>query len=81
MKVYGYGNEAHASDARGLVELSEVTIAATSGELRRIAMFLERCADGMDADGKAWEHEHLSDEDHLFADSPQFIVFNPACGR
>lgn len=81
MKVHGYGNETPAGDASGLVELSEVTIAATAGELRRIAMFLERCANGMEADGKAWEHEHLSDKERLFADYPQFVVFNPECGR
>jgi hypothetical protein len=81
LKLFGYGNEAPAADASRLVELSEVTLSATPDELRRIAMFLERCAEGMQAHGKSWEHEHLSDEDRLFADSPRFIVFNPECGQ
>lgn len=79
MNVYGYANEAQAGDASRPVELSEVTLAATPGELRRIAMFLERCAEGIETRGKSWEHEHLADADCLFADAPRIIVFNPEC--
>jgi len=31
--------------------------------------------------GKSWEHEHLSDKDKYFKDSPHFVVFNPECGQ
>jgi hypothetical protein len=81
LKVYGYGNETQAGDASEPVELAEVTLVATPDELRRIAIFLERCAEGMQAHGKSREHEHLSEEDRPIADSPRFIVFNPECGR
>lgn len=81
LKLYGYGKEAPAADASGLLEMCEVTLTANPGELRRIAAFLERCADGMEAQGKAWQHAHLSDEDRVFSDAPQFVVFHPECGR
>lgn len=77
MKIHGYADEGLAIEDITPAELAEITLVATPEELRRIAKFLESCADGMEARGKLWEHEHLSDKDRSFEDSPHFVVFNP----
>ena len=79
MKIHGYAGEGLASEATVPVELAEITLVASAEELRRVANFLENCASGMEARGKAWEHEHLSDKDRYFTGSPHFVVFNPEC--
>lgn len=81
MKIYGYADE--EKDIEDIVpdELVEITLVASPEELRRIARFLEDCANGMEVRGKSWEHEHLSDKDKYFKDSPHFVVFNPECGQ
>lgn len=79
MKIHGYAKDARAADSVVPSELAEITLVATPAELRRIANFLEACANGMEA-RSTWEHEHLSDKDRSFDDSPHFVVFNPeAC--
>lgn len=81
VKIHGYADEGRAIEDIVPAELAEVTLVATPDELRRIARFLEFCASGMEACGKAWEHEHLSDKDRSFQSSPHFVVFNPEYGE
>jgi hypothetical protein len=81
VKIHGYADEGLAIDDIVPTELAEITLVATPEELRRIAKFLESCANGMETRGKSWEHEHLSDNDHSFEDSPHLVVFNPECGQ
>lgn len=81
MKIHGYTDEGLEIEEVVPAELAEITLVANPEELRRIARFLESCAVGMEARGKSWEHEHLSDKDRYFKDSPHFVVFNPECGQ
>ncbi len=81
VKIHGYADEGLEIEEIVPAELAEITLVANPEELRRIASFLETCANGMETRGKTWEHEHLSDRDRYFWDSPQFVVFNPECGR
>ena len=77
MKIHGYADEGKNIEEVVPAELAEITLVATPDELRRIARFLENCANGMESRGNSWEHEHLSDKDKHFNDSPHFVVFNP----
>jgi hypothetical protein len=81
MKIHGYADDGLEDEDVVLAELAEVTLVATPDELRRIARFLEECATGMEARGKSWEHEHLSDKDRNFAGAPHLVVFNPEYGQ
>ena len=81
MKIHGYADEGLAIEAVVPADLAEITLVATPDELRRIAKFLESCANGMEARGQSWEHEHLSDKDRSFKTSPHFVVFNPECDQ
>ncbi|MBU2706792.1 hypothetical protein KCM76_12435 [Zooshikella marina] len=81
MNIHGYADEGQEPDEIVPAELAEITLVATPEELRRIAKFLENCANGMEARGTSWEHEHLSDKDESFKDSPHFVVFNPEYGQ
>lgn len=80
MKIHGYADNGLAIADIVPADLAEITLVATPEELRGIARFLEACANGMETGGKAWEHEHLSDNDPSFDGSPHFVVFNPECG-
>jgi hypothetical protein len=80
VKIHGYANEGLKTEEIVPVELAEITLVATPQELRRMAKFLENCANGMETRGKSWEHEHLSEKDRLFENSPHFVVFNPEYG-
>lgn len=80
MKLYGYKFQEHPIEGIEPDELSDVTLAAKPDELRKIAKFLESAADEMESLGKDYSHEHLSDRDASFIDSPQLIVFNPESG-
>ena len=81
MKIHGYADEGKEIEDIVSAELAEITLVATPEELRRIARFLENCAIGMKTRGKAGEHEHLSDKDKYFENSPHFVVFNPEHGK
>jgi hypothetical protein len=77
MKIFGYKDDGlDLADVRSS-ELAEITLVASPSELRRIAQFMISCADGMEARGKDWEHEHLGDKQKGFEDSPHFVVCNP----
>jgi hypothetical protein len=68
MKIFGYGDGAEIRPA----ELCEITLQASPVELRKIAAFLDACADGMETRGKNWEHDHLSDKVKEFRGAPHF---------
>ncbi|QKE63330.1 hypothetical protein HNE05_08120 [Aquipseudomonas campi] len=77
MEIHGYAKEERDTENLIPAELVEITLVASANELRRIAKFLERCADNIEKYGKSWGHEHLSDQDKSFGNSPHFVVFNP----
>ena len=77
MKIHGYAKEEQDVESSTPSEIAEITLFASSDELRRIAKFLEHCAGEIESHGKSWCHEHLSDKDRSFKKSPHFVVFNP----
>lgn len=81
MKIYGYKSDDQSEAVIVPSELAEITLVASSEELRKIASFLVSAANGMDARGRKWEHEHLSDKYKEFESSPHFVVFNPEVGQ
>ena len=54
-------------------ELSEVSLQATSAELRRIARFLDQCAASMETHPN-FGHAHLKDTDEAMKAGPDVIV-------
>ncbi|SFI31864.1 hypothetical protein SAMN04515618_11734 [Collimonas sp. OK307] len=80
MKIFGYKDEGLAPADTSLAELAEITLVATPDELRKIAKFILASADGMEAIGRDWEHEHLSDKQKGFERSPHFVIYNPEAG-
>lgn len=77
MKLFGYTEENRTAGATMPDQLAEVTLLASPNELRKMAIFFEAVASEMEARGKQWEHEHLSDHYIEFRESPHFIIFNP----
>lgn len=59
MKLFGYLSSTPEQQAP--LELSEVTLSASSEELREIAGFLLHAAENMDQLGKSFDHMHLSE--------------------
>ncbi|MDP2748094.1 hypothetical protein [Pseudomonas sp.] len=80
-KLYGYKDEGLPSEEVVPAELAEITLVAGPAELRQIASFLLHAAEGMEAKGKTWGHEHLSDRMPEFRSSPHFVVYNPEVGE
>ncbi|HDZ8982162.1 hypothetical protein ACET6Z_16485 [Aeromonas veronii] len=74
MKLYGYKDDGLDIGEINPSELKEITLVASPIELRRIAAFLEQAAFEMDRMGDSYSHEHLSDNDDFFENSPQFVV-------
>ena len=77
MKMYGYSVEAIEKENSSSNELSEVVLEANSKDIRMIAEFLLQTAENMESMGSAYDHEHLSDENHYFKDSPHLVVVRP----
>lgn len=77
MKLYGHSGGADTDEVATPGALAELTLIASSSELRRIAQFLSAAASNMDRMGIAYSHEHLSDWDRSFALSPHFVVASP----
>jgi hypothetical protein len=77
MKIYGYKDEGLSPEDIVPSELAEITLEASSDELRKIAKFIEAAAEEMEKRGKNYSHEHLSDKFREFRNSPHFVVFNP----
>jgi len=76
MKISGYGDEGLPIEEIRHTELAEITLLATPAELRRIAAFFNHAADTMERMGPTYSHEHLSDRQPGFDDSPHLVVFN-----
>ena len=74
MKLYGYSIGTNMKEVVTPDALAEVTLVASSSELRRIAEFLSTAASNMDRMGVSYSHEHLSDWDDSFEPSPEFVV-------
>lgn len=74
IKFYGYADEGLPFEEIEPQELVEVTLVATPDELRKIAKFLESAAETMESMGATYSHEHLSDKQAYFKDSPHFVV-------
>ena len=72
MKIYGY-NAASTQDVPS--ELSEVTISASSKTLMELSEFFKRCAEQIEENGEAWEHEHFESE-CFDGGTPSVVVFN-----
>ena len=74
MKIFGYSNNTGAE----ILELCEATFMASPAQLREIASFLIRCAEGMESQGNAWNHEHFASSDQeIVRNGPEIVVFNP----
>jgi hypothetical protein len=77
MKIYGYKDEGLAIEEIQSEELAEITLVATPEELRKISRFIESAANEIEQWGRGFSHEHLSDKQPGFKNSPHFVVFNP----
>ena len=71
MKCYGY-----TAEGNDLIELTEITIQADAEALRRLAAFINGCADQIVAYGQAWDHQHFQDSVFFDCDSsaPDIVV-------
>jgi hypothetical protein len=74
MKLYGYAETDPLQEQVVPAALAEITLCATSSELRKMAIFLEYCAAEMEKMGATYDHVHLSDRLKEFATSPHFVV-------
>jgi hypothetical protein len=79
MPFFGYSKQ--VANEHGLHDMREVTFDVSSADLRRIARFLNECADQADAGDWQSSHRHLTefdlrwDDDHPNCD---LIVIHPA---
>ena len=78
MKIFGYSDQGLPTDEVESSELAEITLVANPSELRRIVAFLTSAAERMEKLGSKYDHEHLSDKQSGFDESPHFVVFNSA---
>ncbi|MFG0453865.1 hypothetical protein [Shewanella mangrovisoli] len=74
MKFWGYTQELAEAAEPQPKALIEVTISATSSDLREIAKFLSSAADKIEVQGRNFEHEHFLNN---ASDAPRLIIFNP----
>lgn len=74
IQLYGY---VKGSDADHPSPLSEVTISASTSELRRAAEFLMHAAALLEQHGEGFGHEHLSDFDRGVSANADLIVGGP----
>jgi hypothetical protein len=74
MKLYGYAEKGIPAESVVPEALAEITLCATSAELRKMAAFLESCAKEMERMGADYDHVHLSDRLKEFESSPHFVV-------
>ena len=74
MKLHGYAETDRPTSEIVPETLAEVTLVASPEELRRIARFLEYCADEMEHMGSTYDHVRLSDRDRFFENGPHFVV-------
>jgi hypothetical protein len=74
LKLFGYSNEGRQATHPVPNELAEVTVNATSAELRRMAEFMLFCASEMERMGPKYDHIHLGDRMKEFASSPHLVI-------
>lgn len=74
MRVFGYPKEEY--EEQYSIELSDVTVAASPDELRKLAKFFEEAAIDIEKHGTDFEHEHLQDNQEGFDGSPDIQIFN-----
>ena len=74
MKIFGYSHESQDQEEGVSIELAEIVMEATTDEVRMIAAFLNKVADDMQSMGEDYDHEHLSDVNHYFKNSPHFVI-------
>lgn len=76
MKVIGYDarQREFPIEKINFIELAEITVTATPDELRKLASFLSTAADNMEQMGDEYDHEHLTDQQPGFENSPHFVV-------
>jgi hypothetical protein len=74
MKIAGYEGVDIPSEEIKFIELAAVQLEATPEELRKIATFLNTAADDMDSMGSVYDHEHLSDKQPGFENSPYVVI-------
>jgi len=73
MQLFGYKSSHPPVPGEPVEPLAEVTLCATSAELRKIAQFLSDAAGAMESMGTSFSHVHLSDRQKGFDDSPHFV--------
>jgi hypothetical protein len=76
MKINGYSDQGLPTEEIVSAELAEITLLASPTELRKIALFLNAAATSMEHLGARYSHEHLSDKQAGFDNSPHFTAFN-----
>ena len=76
MHLYGYTDDALSMEEISTKPLAEVTLCATSVELRNMAEFFIFCASQMEQMGSDYGHVHLADQFEEFEDSPHFVVMS-----
>jgi hypothetical protein len=76
VKIYGYSDQGLPIEEIVSLELAEITVNATPGELRKMAAFFSSAADNMERMGAQYSHEHLADRQSGFDKSPHLTIFN-----
>ena len=71
MKIYGRAQSGESE----LAILVECTLVADPVVLRELASFLYRCADSIEEQGEAFEHDEFESNEVV---CPQIVVFNPS---
>lgn len=74
MKLFGYATTDLPPEEIEPSSLAEVTLCASSAELRAISSFLLHCAAEMEHMGDSYDHIHLSDQLKQFCSSPHLVV-------
>ena len=69
MKLFGYRQNSSPDSPESL---SEVTLVSNPEKLRKLAKFLQQCADEIEQQGDDWEHEHFGTD----GEQPALIVYN-----
>lgn len=72
MKVFGYFKDEPQGN---LMELSDITVSASPGQLRELASFLLMAASGMEGMGAEYDHLHLHEvSDNHWTAWPDIII-------
>ena len=74
MKLYGYSEGYREEENPKIHTLGEVTLSASSDELKKIAQFFLHTASQMEKYETDYRHEHLSDFDDIFSYKRDIII-------